>query len=100
MICKYFLPFGMLLFHFVDGFLCCAKTLKKFIFGYTGSSMLQELFSGFGEQGLLFAVVHGFSPSDELSYYGAGLLAMWASAVAALGSHTLEHKVGTCGTGP
>ena len=25
MICKYFLPFGRLLFHFVDGFLCCMK---------------------------------------------------------------------------
>ena len=27
-ICKYFLPFCMLLFHFVDGFLCCAQAFK------------------------------------------------------------------------
>ena len=26
-ICKYFLPFHRLPFHFVDGFLCCAETL-------------------------------------------------------------------------
>ena len=27
-ICKYFLPFSRLSFHFVDGFLCCAKDFK------------------------------------------------------------------------
>ena len=27
-ICKYFLPFSRLCFHFVDGFLCCAKAFK------------------------------------------------------------------------
>ena len=40
-----------------------------------------------------------FSSSSELSYYGAWPLGMWASVVAALSSHTLEHKVGSCGTG-
>ena len=32
MICKYFLPFGKLCFHCVDGFLCCAKA---FLFDVT-----------------------------------------------------------------
>ena len=27
-ICKYFCPFGRLFFHFVYGFLCCAKAYK------------------------------------------------------------------------
>ena len=27
MICKYFIPFGRLSFHFVDGFLCCAEVI-------------------------------------------------------------------------
>ena len=30
MICKYFLPFSRLPFHFIDGFLCCTECLDFF----------------------------------------------------------------------
>ena len=77
MICKYFLPFCRLSFHFVDGFLCCAEAfgfvfflremggfLKKMYLFYLFLAVLglcccAWAFSSCGERGLLFVVVHG-----------------------------------------
>ena len=52
MICKYFLPLCRLLFHFVDGFFCCAETfwfyadpLDCFCFSYKTKKSFPRLMS-------------------------------------------------------
>ena len=42
MICKYFLPFGRLPSHFVDGFLCCAETLQFDVEQWIGFKLGKE----------------------------------------------------------
>ena len=42
MICKYFLPFGRLPSHFVDGFLCCAETFQFHMEQWIGFKLGKE----------------------------------------------------------
>ena len=61
MICKYFLPFCRLPFHFVDGFLCIEAFFKKNLFilflAVLGLHCCARAFSSCSEWGLLFVAV-------------------------------------------